>query len=218
MHSRIRKLVFAFRPQVITNTAGDVETAALRFTPLGINWESGDRLNFFVNRETENLDSSFEISDGVTIPQDDYDHTRYGFSFKTSNKRTLSADFSTGFGGFYGGDRENYEVELDWRPSKHALFGAEYEIDRVHLPGGDFDVNLARLRADFLFSPKLSWTNFVQWDDVNDSIGVNSRLWKIFEPGREAFFVVNQGWDMTGDHIVPIKTSVLMKLGYTFRF
>ena len=60
--------------------------------------------------------------------------------------------------------------------------------------------------------------NYVQWDDVSDDLGLNSRLRIIFEPGRELFLVLNQGWNTFGDGFVPVGTDLRLKLAYNIRF
>ena len=40
-----------------------------------------------------------------------------------------------------------------------------YSFNDASLPNGDFETNLAMLRANFSFTAELSWNNFLQWDD-----------------------------------------------------
>ena len=217
-YSDVRRLEFSFRPTLFTGSDNDLETLELDFQPLGIEWESGESLSFRVDKTREVLDEDFEIMDDVVIEAGRHDYTRYGARFETSSKRPVSAELDLSAGEFFDGRRWDAELELDWRPGAWGLFGLEYERNEVDLEDGDFDVNIGRLRANFLFSPDVSWSNFVQYDDVSESLGLNSRLWYIFEPGRELFFVVNQGWEANADTIAPTATEVSVKFGYTLRF
>ena len=67
-------------------------------------------------------------------------------------------------------------------------------------------------------TPDTAWYNFVQYDDESDGVGLNSRLWHIFEPGREVFIVLNQSWNTMDDRFVPERTGLALKFGYTLRF
>jgi len=218
MHNSIRQLQFEVSPSLTTNTSGRTESADLSAIPFGLTWESGEEFRTWVSPQRENLDEAFEISDGVVIPLGTHDFVRYGMSFETSNKRPVSADLEFGTGTFYDGHRNDYELELDWRANRYAIFGAEYRLNDVSLAGGDFDVNIVRAKADLHFSPRASWSNFVQWDDVSDDLGLNSRLRFIFQPGSDLFVVLNQGWNTYGDRFAPVSTDLRFKVSYTLRF
>lgn len=76
------------------------------------------------------------------------------------------------------------------------------------------------LRADIAFTASLYWENLVQYDNVSESIGVNSILRWIPEAGREAVLVLNrQLQDFDRDNrFDSLYTELTFKLGYTFRF
>ena len=92
-----------------------------------------------------------------------------------------------------------------------------YERNELDLADGSVDIDIASLRSDLNFTPDVSWSNTLQWDSVSDAASWNSRLWMILGPGRDLFFVVNSGWDAEGSDLVPVGTSVAIKVGYTFR-
>jgi len=218
MHTDIRRLSFGVEQTWITDMEGRTESAEVSLLPFGIEWESGDELDLTISRQTENLHEGFEIHEGVVIPEGDYDFTRFGVSLESSSKRDLSAEIEITAGGFFGGERTEYSLEMDWRPSAATLFGLEYELNEVELDEGDFSVHLGRLKVDFLFSPWVSWSSFVQWDDVSDDVSLNSRLWWIFSPGREAFVVLNRGWGLEDGSLQPTNLDTTVKIGYTLRF
>jgi hypothetical protein len=213
----IRQLRFSVNPTVITDTGNETETVRVSIQPLGIEFESGDELDFSITPTREVLEDPFDITTGVTIPMGDYDFVRYRGEFRSSEKRPVSVGVELSTGSFYDGDRTEVETDVEWRASRHAQFEAEYEWNDVDLPGGDFTVNVGRLRATFLANPDVSWSNFLQYDDQSDAMGLNSRLWWILEPGNEAFLVLNQGWD-TGVGMRGTQTNVAFKVGYTLRF
>jgi hypothetical protein len=79
---------------------------------------------------------------------------------------------------------------------------------------------LVRMRAQFVLTPDLSWDTFVQYDNLSDSIGWNSRVRWIIEPGQEFVVVWNQalGADV-GDPSFRFQSAGLTtKLAWTFRF
>jgi hypothetical protein len=66
----------------------------------------------------------------------------------------------------------------------------------------------------------LSWTSLVQYDNVSEIIGINSRLHWIPEDGREVIVVLNQNLEDPYRNNVFRSTSgaVTAKIDYTFRF
>ena len=73
-------------------------------------------------------------------------------------------------------------------------------------------------QADLL--DQLSLVNLLQYDNVSETAGVNVRLHWIPVPGREMYFVVNQGLeDLDRDNdFHTARTDMTLKMSYTFRF
>lgn len=64
------------------------------------------------------------------------------------------------------------------------------------------------------------WVNLIQYDNVSDSVGINSRLHWIPQAGREGFIVLNHNLeDLDRDGMFHSSyAEVAVKFGYTFRF
>ncbi|MCZ6598307.1 MAG: DUF5916 domain-containing protein [Planctomycetota bacterium] len=218
LHTGIRNLDFQLEPTLFTNAANETETVDIELQPFGIQWESGDRFNVELKHQREVLDEDFEILDPVVVPAGSYTFNRYGARFQSSNHRPVSIELDVSAGEFFDGDREDYKVELDWRPGPHVTLGTEYELNAVSLGDGDFDVHTARLRANFVANPEVSWSNFLQYDNVSNELSLNSRLRWILEPGRELNFVINQGWEYDPPSFSSLSTQTILKVSYTIRF
>lgn len=218
LYSDIRRLRFELEPRYVELTTGEPASSQIAITPLGIDWESDDELSFRITPRREQLFEDFDISDDVTVPVGEYDFVRYNVFFESSQRRPMSCELFYSTGTFFDGRRDDYKVELTYRAGAAATLGAEYEWNDVRLADGSFDVNIARTRVDLFFSPWISWFNFVQWDDVSEEVGVNSRLRWIIEPGRDLFFVLNQGWSTFDNSLTPITTDLRAKIVYTMRF
>ena len=95
-----------------------------------------------------------------------------------------------------------------------------YETNDIDLPQGNFVTRLAQYRTEVVFSPKLSWVTLIQYDNVSEIVGLNSRIHWFPEPGREAFLVFNhnaQDLDRD-DSFQSIGADISIKYNYTFRF
>jgi hypothetical protein len=72
--------------------------------------------------------------------------------------------------------------------------------------------------VNVIFSKTLSWVNLVQYDNVSDTVGVNSRVHWIPEAGREVFLVLNHGLEEIDDEYHSAAADLTAKISYTFRF
>lgn len=198
---------------------GNVQTQEGGLPGLELEDKHGDQffVEYQLNRDV--LTEPFEITDGVTIPTGDHRFNRIRASVEMAPSRALSPTFRYRAGDYYTGTRTDYIAMLNWRPSSQFFGSLEYEYDGIDLPEGSFVVRIIRARANVIFSPALSWNNTVQYDNESRNMGINSRVRWELEPGREVFFVVNQGYDVEDGHRFHSTTSSLtVKVGLTFRF
>ncbi|MEQ8765013.1 MAG: DUF5916 domain-containing protein [Planctomycetota bacterium] len=214
----IRQFTFGFFPDWTTLSNNDLDTRSLALVPFAVELETGDELELRVTSLFERFYQDFEIQDGVIVPADDYEYTRYEARFESSNRRPLSLILFAADGTFLSGRRTDFEVGFEWRPSRYFTIGFEQEENRVSLDEGSFTTRILRGRLDVAFDPRLTWRNFVQYDNVSDDISLNSRVRWIIDPGSELFVVLNQGWRRRGHEIAPFRTDVTVKLVWTFRF
>ena len=123
-------------------------------------------------------------------------------------------------GDFFGGERVNLATNVDWRPSKHFTFRLAYDWNDIRLPQGAFVTRLAQLTTEVAFNSDLSWINLVQYDNVTEQAGINSRLHWVLQDGREAYLVLNHNLqDYDRDNSFDKSLSDLsLKASYTFRF
>jgi hypothetical protein len=154
------------------------------------------------------------------IPAGDYTYQHSCANLVTGEQRVVASETTVCAGEFYDGDIVSVEASLTWRPSKHLRVGIGAEYNDIHLPGGDFITRLALLNVDLAFSVAWSWENFLQYDNVSDTIGVNSILRWIPRAGRETVLAVNSNYeDFDGDdRFTSFASDVTFKLSYTFRF
>jgi hypothetical protein len=209
---------------------GSVQSQVLALRALEIETRGRDELRFRVFATDEGLRDDFLISPrGVTalgdvvpvvIPAGDYSFNEYELRIGTGNQRKWSGAIELRGGDFYSGERSRVLTQVAVRPSRHFRASAEYEYNDVTLPQGDFIVRLARLTLETAFSSTLSWVNLIQYDNLSETVGVNSRLHWIPQAGREGFLVINHNLeDFDRDNEFHSTFSeATVKFGYTFRF
>lgn len=206
--------------QRIDRLTGGLQTEVANIRLLELESRTRDNLDFRYTANREFIAEAFEISDGIFIEPGEYSFDEAGFDLTTGQHRRVSGEFSYRTGDFYNGERLFLRGLLTWAPSRNFRARLSYNFNDIDLPQGDFIVRLVTFRADIVFSSTLSWVNLIQYDNVSENVGINSRLHWIPEAGRQAFIVLNhslQDLDRN-DSFHSTQADLTLKFGYTFRF
>ncbi len=201
---------------------GALESQFLRLRLLEIENRQGDELQLHHRMNEEVLFGEFEISEGITIPIGAYSFNDIRMELSTADQRRVWGSLNTRSGDFYTGTRDEITASVSWRPSGRLLTSISYAYNDIDLREGEFETRLARFRTEVAFSSTLSWVTFIQYDNISETIGINSRVHWIPEAGREAFLVLNhnvQDFDDGKDNNFRSAFSeAALKFSYTFRF
>jgi len=188
--------------------------------------QKNDKLFTKIVRKREVLLNDFTIfsaSDGsrsVVIPAGEYEFYEWLFFPNSATQREFSSTMNLQIGEYYNGDRVQLGFNSTWRPTRQYEFGLNYSENSIKLPAGDFKVRLISMKANVAFNSKWSWSNFLQYDNVSENMGFNSRLNWIPESGQQAFLVFNYGAQDTDkdNHFTSTNTDLSLKFTYTFRY
>jgi len=153
----------------------------------------------------------------VVIASGTYGWRRYRVEAETAGKRRLSGQVTWWFGGFYNGRLHQIEIEGRWSPS--AMFTLEWSAERNigRLPAGRFVQDLVGVRTQVNFSPDLTVSSFVQYDNESRSLGSNTRLRWTFRPAGELFFIYNHNVVDRLDRWHLESNQLLVKWQYAWR-
>lgn len=199
---------------------GDVQSESIEFKLLDVNLNSQDGFNLSYIKNKEGLREAFPIWTDITIQPGLYSFDNVHFGVRTGNQRAIGGGFFMDKGEFYDGDRLGVGMFLGWRPGKHFRANARYQVNDITLPEGEFHTRVVRLSLETAFTSTLSWINLIQYDNVSETVGINSRLHWMPQAGREAYLVLNHNIDDADrDGIYHSSFSELtLKYSYTFRF
>lgn len=196
-----------------------VESRRIFTAPLNWRFHNGEHLEYNWVPTFERLFEPFEIRPGIRIPSGDYWFHRHRFEFNSAQNKRWMFDMTYWGGTFYTGTSHELRTALIWRKDRHLT--AQFELQQffVNLNEGDFTTRLAIFRLNYSFSPRLTLSNFVQYDNESGNIGLQSRLRWIWKPGNEMFAVFNHTWqENTLDRFEALRTNFRVKVNYTLRF
>lgn len=212
-----------YRAEYLDDGTVNNENLGLR---VSIDNNSGDNFIARVIQSREVLRNDFRIfraSDGtreVIIPGGDYTFTENFLRVELANQRKISGNATLRWGEYFNGERLQQNVSFTYRPMAQYSFRLQYTMNEIELPDGDFTTRLFGLESRIAFNNTLSWSNLIQYDNVSENMGINSRLHWIPEAGRQVFLVLNYGLsDTDKDNNFESTTADLsLKFNYTLRF
>lgn len=136
----------------------------------------GDHISFGFSRERDVVNEAFDVVDGIEVAAGDYSFNRIDADYEGAAERRLSFRAEVSWGDYYDGKLTSVETGLDWRPNRHIYIGLGYELNEGDMLNGKFTTKLITARANIAFNSKWSWINFIQYDNVSEKAGLNSRL------------------------------------------
>jgi hypothetical protein len=203
----------------VTNMTGDVLSQKTRIRPISFYSHRDDFIFVDWERNKEVVETTFDLFGRLNVPVGEYDFDRVRAEIATGMQRPVRVVLSVQGGGFFGGDRLEKNVELQWRQSAYFFMGLGFTENVVDLPSGSFTSHLASLRTDVAFNSKWSWSNFAQYDNTSDAFGVNSRLRYVPEAGQEMMLVLNHGGIVdVANNFSSTQSDINLKFSYTFRY
>jgi len=211
MHHRVSFSYF-------TNLDHEWESYGAYITPLSINFESGEELDFNLRSYGERIEDAFEIADDIEIPVGKYDWTRYGVKFETASKRVVRGEIGFQFGPFYSGYLKTYEGNIRWNVNPLLGLRLSAEYNEGSIPEGEFTEDAYSFSFDLKFSPDLTLRNYVQYDTDSKALGSNTRLHWTATPKSNMFLVFNYNGRRQFGDLQTETYDTILKIQHEFRF
>jgi hypothetical protein len=188
-----------------------------------ITFESGEQIGLNVGRNFEFLDENFDIlGDGsIVVVPGAYANWGYELEASSASFRKVSGTIGYEAGGFWTGNISSLVLGLTIRPLPGINLGSQYTHTRVTAENSGFNTNLFRLDLGLDFTPDISLSSNIQFDDVSEVLGTNTRFRWIITPGTDIFFVYNHNWrnnPALNKRFFTIQQGGALKLVYTYRF
>jgi hypothetical protein len=206
--------------QYDNNLSGDLESRWISFRPVELENNRGDNFELRLTSQIEVLVEPFEISEGIAILPGEYEFDTATMGFRFASNRVVSPRLTIEDGEYYGGTKQTLNGGIDWRPSNRLYLGAGYEYNDIELPVGNFATRLIQLRGNFAFNVRWSWVNLLQYDNISESVGLNSRLRYNPRAGEDLYIVWNHNASAVSSFsgLSSRESEFTVKYSRTFRF
>ena len=202
----------------LTNFDQVMVTRELKLSPLGIRFKSGEEFSYSINQQYEFLTKDFNIYPGFVIPKNAYTFWHQNVQFISAGSRNLAGSASFGSGDFYNGRKQDMKLTVNYKVAVPLFIGANYSVNHITLPEGDFTAKIYQLNANILFSPTVTLYNYFQYDNATEKMGWQSRFQWILKPGNEIILAWTSGWAQPEEQWVMNESALRLKLKYNIRF
>jgi hypothetical protein len=174
------------------NGDGTVESADLAPQLIG-ETKSGYFIALAVRNSYESVRDTFSISRGaVVVPGNHWFH-RGELFVMAPRAATFRHTFQVSAGSFYDGTAISLSARPAWNPSRYVELGVDYDYNRVRFADRKgLDLHVVRVRLQLALNVHASLASFIQHDNADHSIGINTRFRYNFSEGRDLWFVYNE--------------------------
>lgn len=121
----------------------------------------------------------------------------WGIEYFSKPQSRFTYSFSSRFGGYYAdGNRINITTDLGYRfqPFVNIAINTSYNNIDLPLPWGRTDFWLIGPRIDVTMTNKLFFTAFIQYNDQQKNINVNTRFQWRYKPASDLFIVYTDNY------------------------
>ena len=214
----VKKLLFEPAEMNYTmDTTRKLLSRRLEIRPLGILFESDDRLEFNIHNHYDYLEWDFNIYNDVVIPVGGYEYTHYYINYYSVKSRPVAVDLTFTQGNFYNGTRMRFETACTFKLNKHFSLTPEASYYDVKFPDNGFIARQLAMRFVTNISTRLNASTFLQWTNQSDQANLYFRIHYIPRVGSDIYLVYNQLWDEE-DNFRTLRNTALLKVNYLFRF
>jgi hypothetical protein len=214
----IMQIEFGGSFDYITNfETNDLETREFEIQPLGIRFLSGEEISYSLVSQYDMLTKDFNIFEDFVIPQGTYEWWQQQIKLETKGARNVWGEASYRFGDFYNGTRNDIKMMVNWKVAVPFFIGGTITQNNVSLPDGSFKANIFQVNANILFSPNLTFYNYLQYDNKSNSAGWQARFQWIIKPGNEIILAWTSNFNKPENSYVLDESAVRLKLKYNIR-
>jgi hypothetical protein len=165
------------------------------------------------NNQREFITSPFRLRRDLVISPGVYGFNNLEMAFSTPSRRHLNLRTNYTTGGFWDGDRHEFVMSGDYRPSTYLKLSGSYSINRVILPAGRWTSHLVSNAIMVPFHANMAILSLFQYNRDTRQLSSNIRFHWIPKP-RSDFFIVYNELDTDFPQFGAVNRSLTVKLNY----
>ena len=173
-------------------------------------------INVIYQKNLDVLDLPFNVRPNVRIPTGAYNMNEWILTYNTSPGRRFYQRLTVSPTDFYGGTKRSVSAAYGLRATSRLSSELQYNRNDVKMPWGDFLVNLATLRVDYTFSPKMTIRSLTQYNTSTHEVSNNVRFNLIHHAGSDLYVVYNdlRQTGLPADVFAQKDRQLVVKLNY----
>jgi hypothetical protein len=179
-------------------------------------WRNGWGAETGMNLTKEAVLTPFEIFPGVVVPAGNYHDAEARWIINSDMAAWLSLRLTLTHGGFFGGHRVGTVTQLKFRLRETFSADLNWQWNDIDLVGGDFVTNLAQLRFNYSFTPKIFLQSLIQFNDLDDLWSTNLRFGWLQAANAGLFLVYNDSRGIQARSDTISDRSLLLKFSWLF--
>lgn len=212
---------------VYNSTIDNSFESALSFAGWNFVTKKGTEGVIFLNWEIEDLkDTLFIVDPDVYVPSGRYNFfSIYGNLYTTSPNRFLTLSLTPEVGDYYDGYKISASVQPGINIGSGIMISGNYRIDRVvfNERAQKYTNNIFGLRGTFMFTTKLTFVTYIQYNTFSQRIITNARFRYNLREGSDFYIVYNEGINSStrANFLIDQENenrTLLLKYTYTFAF
>lgn len=145
-----------------------------------------------------NLTNSFNpIDDGPEFEVGEtFNWHEFNLEFNSNQRSVVNFNAEVTAGGFFNGTALRFQGQLNYRYQPIGSLAIRVDYNDVRLGGnyGKEKLFVIGPRLDLTFTNSLFFTTFVQYNNVDDNIGLNTRLQWRYKPASDFFIVYTENY------------------------
>ncbi|MGA1370207.1 MAG: DUF5916 domain-containing protein [Pseudomonadales bacterium] len=181
-------------------------------------WRNGFEVHTGMNFVHEWVREPFALTADAQVPTGEYNEREAQIVLITNQGEPLSLEMETKIGGFFGGDRVSTSPIVRMRAGDAFTSELAWVYNRINIEdvAEDIEINVARLRLSYSFTPRMLLQALIQYDDRTDLVGTNLRFSWLQSANAGIYLVYNEVDDENVIGPVDKRREIALKVSWIF--
>jgi hypothetical protein len=207
---------------------GLLQSQRVNVSLIDVRTASNDNFRMSFNRQKERLLDGENPLDGlgIDIPPGEYSFDSWNANIRTADHRNFGGELWVNVGDYYNGQRVGFSPGFQWRVNIHLAFEMWVDYTKFKFPGAEATTRQITLENEIAFNSSWSLLTMVQYDNLSNEVGINSRLRYNRAAGQDFWLVLNHNMrefepddpEYRSNDFRSVETVAALKFRYTFRF